>query len=201
MIPLSKDESQYLREREKIVTTGVRASMAAARALFEIHGYEGGRLWRSEFSTFEAYCRARWEYRYSRYSRKSHSYRLVDFGDFVADLESDPKASQSPSGDWLPKNEGQIRPLLSLPKEHRVACWKEIVAETSPADVTSTIVSRKAKQHAESNGVQVPKRPAPKTGKVSEASRLLDKLRAVTFEHVNGNKISLLLDEVETLTD
>jgi hypothetical protein len=163
--------------------------------LFEIHGYQGGRLWSREFPGFEAYCRARWEY------GKSHSYRLVDCGDFVVDLEREADASQSPYGDWLPQNEGQIRPLLALPKEHRVACWKEIVAETLPAELTSTMVSRKAKQHAEFHGVQVPRGTTAQTGKASEVSKLLGKLRTATFGHVNATQITHLLDEVETLFD
>lgn len=195
LVPLTKQERRYLKDREKIVSTGVRASIAAAKALCEIHGYEGGRLWSREFPTFEAYCRARWEY------GKSHSYRLVDCGNFVVDLEREAKESQSPSGDWLPRNEGQIRPLLALPKQHRVACWKEIVAETEPAKVTSIMVSRKTKQHAESNDVQILRRPASKPGKVSEVSRLVGKLRTATFEHVNGDQIALLLDEVERLIE
>jgi DNA repair photolyase len=195
LIPLTKMERHYLSAREKIVTTGVRASISAAKALSEIHGYEGGRLWNQEFSTFQAYCRARWEY------GKSHSYRLVECGDFVVDLEGQADAFQSPSGDWLPKNEGQIRPLLALPKEHRVACWKEIVAETVSAEVTSNMVSRKAKQHAEFHGVEVLRGTPAKAGKGSEVSKLLGKLRAATFDHINRNQITRLLDEVATLID
>jgi len=193
--PLTKDERKYLKEREKIVTAGFRASITAAKALFEIHGYEGGRLWNREFTTFEAYCRARWEY------GKSHSYRLVDCGGFVVDLERQPEAAQSPNGDWLPKNEGQIRPLLALKKEHRVACWKEIIAETAPSELTATMVSRKTKQHAEAQGLEIGPRPLRDGGKTSEASRLLGRLRAATAEHANGEEISLLLDQVEGLIE
>ncbi|MEX1049633.1 MAG: hypothetical protein WED15_08900 [Akkermansiaceae bacterium] len=70
-----------------------------------------------------------------------------------------------------------------------------------PAEVSSVMVSRKAKQHAESIKVQVVRQSATKAGKVGEVSKLLGKLRSATFQHVNGNRISRLLDEVEKLID
>lgn len=106
---LSVTDREYLSEREAIVDEGLKAGIAAARALHEIHGYNGGILWRGEFGSFEAYCRARWDY------GKSHSYRLVDCGGFVQDLES-----QSPIGDsdrWMPRCE------RTGGKDCETMCW------------------------------------------------------------------------------
>lgn len=193
--PLTTKEKQFLAEREEIVDKGLRASIAAAKALFEIHQYDGGRLWKREFPTFEAYCRARWEY------AKSHSYRLVQCGEFVAELERLPAPLQSPNGDWMPKNEGQIRPLLSLPKEDRVSQWREIVAETSPADLTSKMVGK----HLRASVVDVKEptsslRSNSATGSSTE-ERLITKLWEATSTHAKGDKIGKLLDQIQDLLD
>lgn len=188
--PLTLEESQFLAEREGIVEKGMRASIAAAKALFEIHDYDGGRLWRRGYPTFEAYCRARWEY------AKSHSYRLVQCGEFVAELEKLPESLQSPNGDWLPRNEGQIRPLLSLPKQERVACWRDIVADSSAADVTSKMVTKRIREQDAQKEGQDPRKPTAPVAPARPEKRLVSKLREKTADHANGGRIGKLLDRV-----
>lgn len=62
------------------------------------------------FETFEAYTKARWDI------GKSHAYRLIQAYQVVDNL--------SPTGDILPTNEFQVRPLVRLdPVEQRKA-WK-----------------------------------------------------------------------------
>jgi hypothetical protein len=176
-----------------MVTSGIRASIAAAQALFEIHSYKDGILWRSAFPTFEAYCRSNWEY------GKSHSYRLVECGGFVNEL-----ASQSPNGDsdaWMPRSEAHVRPLLALPKEERVSCWKEIVAETPPAELTGRQVTKLAKQHV-GDGVVVEK-PAPARESVktrrAHAVAALQRLELAVQNLSGSEEIKTLLRRIETM--
>jgi hypothetical protein len=55
----------------------------------------------------------------------------------------------------------EIRPLLLLPREHRIACWQEIVAEPPPDELTGKVVSRRNGQHAETSCIAVPGRRKP----------------------------------------
>lgn len=191
--PLTREDKRFLRDREKIVDQGIRASIAASKALFEIHQYEGGRLWKREFQTFEAYCRARWEY------GKSHSYRLVNCGEFMTELERLPEPLQSPNGDWMPKNEAQIRPLLSLPKEERLPLWKELVNVTPANELTSLSVRKKVKLHAGADRAGRSGRIRARSSKNDRAGKLIEQLRDETSTHENGNTIAKLLDQIDDL--
>jgi DNA repair photolyase len=191
--PLSVSDREYLDERELMVTSGIRAGIAASRALFEIHSYKDGILWRSAFPTFEAYCRSNWEY------GKSHSYRLVECGGFVNDL-----ASQSPNGDsdaWMPRSEAHVRPLLALPKEERVGCWKEIVAETPPAELTGRQVSKLAKQHGGNGGVAEKPAPAKESARTRRAHAVaaLQRLELAVQNLSGSEEIKTLLRRIETM--
>lgn len=107
---LSVSEQDQLARCERAIERGVRGFVAAGRALGEIRD---GRLYRTEFDTFEEYCRERWGW------SRSYSYRLLDAA-AVAD-------AVSPVGDI--SNERQARELVSLldqPDEMRDV-WSEAV--------------------------------------------------------------------------
>jgi hypothetical protein len=191
-VSLTDTEVEYLAEREKIVALGLRASIATAKAIFEIHSFNEGRLWRTAHPTFAAYCRARWDI------GKSHSYRLVETGRFLAGLEGTDK-KLSPNGDRLPKNEGQVRPLLALPDELRVECWKEILTDSLPADLTAREVNAKVRQFAENRELPGFDKSAPGVPGEAAGARQIAKLRKITSAHANHAKIVALLNEVEAL--
>ncbi len=150
---LSPEDLVFLREREVIVTNGVKASIAAARALYEIHCYRDGALWKANHESFEQYCQSRWNL------QKSQAYRLVDVGEFIVELES----NDSPRGEKMPVNEGQLRPLITaVPKEHRVECWREIVRGRNPAELSSTIVGADVRKFLNAKGLSA---KASKSGK------------------------------------
>lgn len=193
--PLSVADRKYLAIREQIVTSGIRASIAAAQALFEIRYYQEGILWRRSFPTFEAYCRAKWEY------GKAHSYRLVECGGFVHDLES-----QSPKGDsdtWMPRSETHVRPLLALPKDERVSRWKEIVAETPPAELTGRQVSKLAKQYGGGDVVVAKRAPAKESVKSRRAHAVdaLRRLESAVEDLSQSEEIKTLLSRVERMIE
>jgi len=173
--PLTEEDRRYRDQREEIVNTGIRAGIALARAIHDIHSYRGGVLWRAEFRSFADYCRSRWAY------GKAHGYRLLDAGGFLASLD----ASQSPIGDSLPVSESQIRPLLSLvPEEHRIECWREITAGRETANLTATDTRSGARRYLRDRGLDpapklMTKRPMDELMARRVAMGLLEKLRAV----------------------
>ena len=140
---LGDDDIRYLEEREKIVTRAVNQSLAAAKALHEIKCYRDGLLWRKEFRTFADYCASKWGY------QKSHAYRLVETGRLVADIES-----HSPRGEKPPRNEAQVRQLITLvPEEHRVECWTHIIKDCEPDQLTAREVREKAHSYLSNQGI------------------------------------------------
>ncbi|RYD60048.1 MAG: hypothetical protein EOP83_20280, partial [Verrucomicrobiaceae bacterium] len=139
----SDHDEKYLAEREQIVSLGIKATIATAKALYEIHSFGGGRLWKAGHPTFEAYCQKRWDL------KKSQAYRLVECGKFIAALEKDGRDGDSPFGEKLPKNEGQVRPLMTLPDEHRLECWNGIVSGADPSALTAGEVRVKVREFAE----------------------------------------------------
>ena len=191
-------------ELEEIVTRGIKASIAAAKALFEIHSYNEGILWKSDFLSFEEYCRARWDY------SKAHSYRLVDCGGFVNELkiqsESPKGDSKFPKGDsnlWMPVSETHVRPLLALPKEDRVECWLDVVAETSPNLLTGKDVTKAAQQRLVANGVVKKKARATETveDRKSRAQAALDKLELAVHSLSRADEIKDLLGQVKQMIE
>ena len=189
---LEKDQ-QYLAEREKIVSLGIKATIATAKALFEIHSLGGGRLWKAGHPTFEAYCLKRWDL------KKSQAYRLVECGRFIAGLEQCGPNGDSPFGEKLPKNEAQVRPLMSLPEEFRLECWNGIVDGADPSALTASQVKARVHEFAEER--ELPGFvPAKQEGdKARAAAKPLGRLRKIAMGHANRAKIAALLDEIEAL--
>jgi DNA repair photolyase len=145
---LTDADIQYLKKREDLVHAGVRASIAASEAIFEIYSYENGLLWKKEFQKFEHYCHEKWGY------ARANAYRAKETGRFLADLQQ--FGSQLPDDAVpvkLPINAGQIRPLLEkVPKGKQVACWEQIVDKHDPSDLTGMIVEQLAREFVQKAG-------------------------------------------------
>jgi DNA repair photolyase len=189
----AESDEQYLAYREKIVSLGIKATIATAKALFEIHSYGDGRLWKTGHPTFESYCRARWDL------KKSQAYRLVECGKFVAALEAAGQTGDSPFGEKLPKNEGQIRPLMTLPEEYRLECWNRIVGDAASSELTAREVGTKVREFAVERGLPGFASAKQKGDKAVAAAKPLDSLRKIAMGHANRERISALVDEIEAL--
>jgi hypothetical protein len=66
------------------------------------------------FETFEAYCKARWDF------SKRHVYRLIDSANVVDTVKSDPMGH-------FPDNERQCRPLTKLEPDQQRIAWQQAV--------------------------------------------------------------------------
>ena len=139
------------------------------------------------------YCDSKWGF------AKAHSYRLVESGRFISELQN----AESPYGDRIPLNEGQLRPLLKeIPKERQVEFWLEIVKDRDPADLTGPMVDKEAKKFVRKHALESPvKKPGRAQGKGPAdtsklAGKLLGELQAAVSAHPAGKEISLHLDVV-----
>lgn len=126
---LSSAETDELKSLEEIIGTRMRAFLEVGRALCVI---KAKRLYRSEFSSFEAYCKAKWDL------NRSHAYRLVDAAEVCEVL--------SPMGDRaLPENERQIRPLVGLSAKAVGKIWKRVLEKAGPkGPISGALVRRTA---------------------------------------------------------
>jgi hypothetical protein len=100
----------------------------------------------------------------------------------------------------MPKSESQVRPLLALPRDRRLACWQEILSETPVDDLTGKVISRMTRQHAETNGIEVVGRqhPQKKPGD-SPAIAALQRLKVAVAQLENAEEIQPALLKIERL--
>jgi len=117
VLSLTLIERSNLAAHEQTIDRARSAFVDAGLALSAIRD---GKLYRETHSTFEDYCRDRWQF------EKSHVYRLMDAAEVVKVISKD-----SPIGEVLPANERQARPLVDVPEENRAEVWAEVV-ETAP---------------------------------------------------------------------
>ena len=151
---LTEEDFDYRTRLEAVVGRGVDSELTVATALHEIHSYQDGLLWKHEFRSFEDYCAARWEY------GRSQSYRLLQVGEFLAAIQT----AESPVGDCMPKNPGQIRPLVTkVVKESWAECWGSVVADTNHAGLTAPIIERQVKKFLRTNPTAAKKQRKPKS--------------------------------------
>ncbi len=156
---LTKADAHYLEHREQLVTDGLRASMAAAQALYEIYSYKEGILWRAKgFPAFGDYCHATWGY------NPTYAYRLRECGAFVHELSD----SQLPIGSW-PTHESQVRPLLKLPQADRLRVWTELTKSTKPGELTAKQISAHTTAYAEKKKIKLPRQREHPTRRAQRA--------------------------------
>lgn len=110
---LSTDERAQLEAHEEVIERGLKTFYEVGAALLDIRDR---RLYREQYSTFEAYCEKRWGI------SKTHANRLIEGAEVVANL--------TPMG-VIPDNERQARELAPLEPEAQRIVW-QVVKETAP---------------------------------------------------------------------
>src|SRR5688500_3419150 len=108
-VALTIVEQAKLENLESVITDDLRAFLRVGNALLEI---SNERLYRMTHSTFEAYCKERWD------MTKQQAYWLIGAAGAVGDIE---KVTNLVT----PRNESQVRPLTRLPQQERAAAWSE----------------------------------------------------------------------------
>ena len=105
---LSADEHQRFTEDEATIKMHLQSFMEVGKALLRIRDQ---RLYRAEFSSFEAYCRGRWN------MSRIHAHRLLSAAEITESV-------LLPMGNTpLPENERQVRPLVGLPVKEAQKAW------------------------------------------------------------------------------
>ena len=132
---LNKEELDELERCEVVIRQGLQTFIEVGQALLTIRDK---RLYRSEFKTFEEYCRSKWG------MVQQSATRLIRAAETVAILQSEPR------GSLLPQNEYEARPLTKLEPEVQIEAWSEVVAQHGQ-DITAPKVQAIADQFLEVN--------------------------------------------------
>jgi len=132
-----------LEQLETVIKQNIGAFYEVGRALMEIR--DKG-LYRDVlgYETFEAYCKARWDF-----ARRT-AYQFIDS---VKVIENVRNCAQTPA------NEYQTRPLARLEPDQQREAWQKAVATAPEGKVTAAHVSKVVK---EITGEQPKQKPEPK---------------------------------------
>ena len=113
-----------LAEAEQKITNAVRAAFYDVGA--ELRRIRVNRLYRANYSSFNAYCDERWGW------TETHVSRLIQAADLCDDLSKD-------SGVPLPTRERHVRPLASLPDaKQRTEAWRKACEKAEAENVQMT---------------------------------------------------------------
>jgi Zn finger protein HypA/HybF involved in hydrogenase expression len=114
---LTIEEHDLLQHCERIITEGIDTFYDVANALATVNRRK---LYRETHSTFEAYCREKWD------MGKAQAHRMIDAHDVRENL--------SPIGDDypLPEKESHVRALKKAPAEKQPEVWKDLVDSGEP---------------------------------------------------------------------
>lgn len=129
MNELTATEHSRLIELEGIVKQGLETFIDVGFALMEIRD---SRLYRSDYSTFEAYCQNRWG------MTRQHANRTIKAAETALFLE--PIGSK-------PENEAQLRPLTNLEPEEQREVWQTAVATAPNGKVTAAHVEQTKREY------------------------------------------------------
>jgi len=154
---LSTTESERLGELKGVIRDGMDTFVRVGTALLEIRD---GKLWRATSPTFEAFCQTEFGFTHRRANQ------LIEAASVAVELVGN-NCSQNPiikPEMQIPANEGQARPLASLPTPAaKREAWKEAI-DTAPKDkagnpkVTAKHVEKVvAKRRAETDAPAEPK--------------------------------------------
>lgn len=124
---LSKPEAAQLAILEQTIERGLKIFVDVGTALMVVRD---SKLYRQGYSTFEDYCRVRWN------MGKSRVYQMIDAAIVVENLKS------STNGGLLPDTERQARPLAQLEPEQQREAWDKAIEISPNGKPTAAIVQR-----------------------------------------------------------
>lgn len=124
-----------LTQLETVIERSLQSFIEVGSALLEIRD---SKLYRSQYDTFEAYCRDRWQ------MSRSYAHRLTEAATVVNNL--------LPIGNIQPTRESQVRPLTKLKAEEQCQAWQ--LATTISSQPTEAIVRRAVEQIREIGSIE-----------------------------------------------
>ena len=199
---LAKADAEFLAEREKTISSGLKKFLEVGTALLEIQNYKNGVLFKQGFGSFENYCRERWGF------GQSQAYRLMGDAKIVSAISPMGEKENIP----MPIAERQIRPLALLKKPaDQFKAWKAVAAEHKPEDITGKLVNAAVKEQIANGALRASKerkpvgknaeaKPAGKEKPPAEIRKVIAGKLCEIQQEAGGNKtITKLVSEIEAL--
>lgn len=160
---ITDNEAVELATLERVIETGMKCFTEVGNALLTIRD---SRLYRSEYTTFEAYCRERWG------MSRPRAYQYIDAAATVSTMVD--------KGIDPPQSERQARPLAQLPPERQAEAW-QAATETAKEErrkVTAKDVETQVEKRKEEKGED--KKPAPRASvAIAKAQEAIELLRGI----------------------
>ena len=135
-----------LDQLEEIITENLQGSFKLAAALVKIRDAE---LFKPEFTSFEEYCKKRWDY------SRSYCHRLCEVDGVLSDLKELPKTVA------LPKNEAQARIFVNLEKDERIGLAEKVAEEADDTELTAALIARFKKELFPDKCISASKKKTP----------------------------------------
>lgn len=187
---LTPAESKLLAKCEKVISKGLKAFKEVADALQDVRDQN---LYRTQYATFEEYCRVKWDI------TARHANRLMLAGAVVANVESDQLVSSVPAA--VPENEAQARPLAALTPPQQVKAARIVAVKTEEP------TAKDFEEAAEKVAVKAAK--TPKLSEEDDAPRIQSydprkdknvaaKPNPAKTENSNLEKLMELVDQAQT---
>ena len=127
----------------------VRVGLALARI-------QDLRLYRTEFDTFESYCRTKW------HCGRSYVYHLMSAAQLFTQVFADGKGPK-------PSHESQLRPLMGLSPEQAQLAWARAAQNAGNGNITARLV-RSAAQDLSLGARRKPMQPMARLDLAREPS-------------------------------
>jgi predicted RNase H-like nuclease (RuvC/YqgF family) len=125
---------EELEEELEVVIHG--SSWRIGEALLEIRN---DRLYRDEYSSFDAYCKERWGH------NRAWADRLIKSVELIANFEKKVEEDLDPIGSTFPLNESQTRALRGLTPDQQIQVMREVIA--SGERITAKLIAEFAQKY------------------------------------------------------
>lgn len=126
---------------ESVIQKGLNTFVEVGNALFEI---KNNKLYRDKFTTFESYCRDRWNL------KRQRAYELMDAAAVVNTLSeiSDKNEQDSQVSIIVPTKESHAAALSKVPEEFRSEVWEKALEknQSSGKVITAKMIGNIAKE-------------------------------------------------------
>ncbi|AFK05582.1 hypothetical protein Emtol_0315 (plasmid) [Emticicia oligotrophica DSM 17448] len=150
---LSNEENERLTICEEVIDKGLKTFIEVGNALFEIRN---NKLYRGSFTTFEAYCKERWQL------KRQRAYELMGAAEVVNQLSENNLSEISDKSNLLPTKESHANALTQIPVTLRFQVWRAVVEEslTTKKPITAKmIVEQTELLSKQSEELATPKEP------------------------------------------
>ncbi len=179
---LDSTEQDRLELCEAVIEKGLNTFVEVGNALFEIRN---NKLYRANFTTFESYCRDRWNL------KRQRAYELMDAAAVVNTLSeiSDKSESENQAVIVVPTKESHAAALSKVPEDLRTQVWEKALEknQSSGKAITAKMIDSIAK---EIGGGEVIIQVSPE---VEERNTLVKQIR----EKVKKAKLDQIMVEIK----